>query len=304
MAYDRSYNAAKARRFYYLLQELMSLCNTIPDVRSHRGRPVEFPLPVLFVLLGLKFDARLGYRDFVAWLALQPELLVRLGLQRPPSHTLLNGALKRLDTRLLHRLYEVVARKQPPPRWVAVDATGFSHATGGEWLSVRFKKTRKRRFHALHAAVDTESLLVHAARVRARPGGDAKHLVSLLRRVPASHLATVYGDKAYISKKNAQFVTELGAYPAIEPKRNLRARSRGHRGYGQLLREYRANPDKWKRTHQYGQRSLAETVFSMLKVRFSGSLSSRGYKERRRELLIKVLLHNIQQVNFLECTAR
>ncbi|MFO7835565.1 MAG: IS5 family transposase [Candidatus Thorarchaeota archaeon] len=282
----------------------MSLCNTLPDVRSRRGRPVEFPLPVLFVLLGLKFDAGLGYRDFVAWLALQPDLLDQLGIQRPPSHTLLNRALKRLDTRLLHRLYEIVARRQPPPRRVAVDASGFSHATGGKWASVRFKKTRRRRFHALHAAVDTNTLLVHAARIRARPGGDATHLVSLLRRVPDNELVTVYGDKAYISKKNAQFVTELGAYPAIEPKRNLRARSRGHRGYGRFLREYRANPDKWKQTHQYGQRSLAETVFSMLKVRFGGSLSSRGYKERRRELLIKVLLHNIQQVNFLECAAR
>ncbi|MBS3795287.1 MAG: transposase [Candidatus Thorarchaeota archaeon] len=129
-------------------------------------------------------------------------------------------------------------------------------------------------------------------------------MVSLLRRVRSSRLTTVYGDKAYISKKNAQFVTELGAYPAIEPKRNLRAVYRGHRGYGRLLREYRANPSEWKRTHQYGKRSLAETVLSMLKVQFGGSLSSRSYKEQRRELLIKVLLNNIQQINFLECAAR
>ena len=47
-----------------------------------------------------------------------------------------------------------------------------------------------------------------------------------------------------------------------------------------------------------------ETVFSMLKVRFTGSLSSRRYKEQRRELLIKVVLHTIERLNYLECDGR
>ena len=70
------------------------------------------------------------------------------------------------------------------------------------------------------------------------------------------------------------------------------------------MREYRADPDEWKRRYDYGLRNLAETVFSMMKLRYGGSLSSRGYKERRRELLIKVVLHNVERLNFLECAGR
>jgi SET domain-containing protein len=70
------------------------------------------------------------------------------------------------------------------------------------------------------------------------------------------------------------------------------------------MREYRADPEEWKRAHQYGRRSLVETVFGMMKLRYGGSLSSRGWMERRRELLIKVVLHNIERLNFLECAGR
>ncbi len=171
-------------------------------------------------------------------------------------------------------------------------------------MSLQFKKTLKRRFTALHAVVDTDTLMVQSVRVRARPGGDAEELVPLLRRVPHQSLETVYGDKAYISRRNVQFIDELGAYPASEPKKNLGVNSRGHRAYGQLMREYRSNAEEWKRRHTYGKRSLVETVFSMMKVRLTGSLRSRRSKEQRREVLIKVVLHNIGCLNFLECDGR
>jgi transposase len=201
-------------------------------------------------------------------------------------------------------MYQLLARKRPPPRGVAVDASGFSHSTGGEWMSVRCQNTRRKRFTALHNAVDTDTLLIQASRVRARPGGDATELIPLLKRTRTKHLNTVYGDKGFISRRNVQHINDIGAYPAIEPKKNLRVYSKGHRAYGNLIREYRADPEEWKRMHDYGKRNLAETVFSMLKMRFGGSLSSRGYKEQRRELLFEVVLHNIERLNFLECDGR
>jgi transposase len=201
-------------------------------------------------------------------------------------------------------MYELLARKRPPPRDIAVDSSGFSHSTGGEWFSVRLKRSHRRRFHALHNAVDTDTLMIHATRVRTRPGGDSRFMVPLVRRIQKSNLATVYCDKAYISRKNVQFIADVGAYPAIEPKSSSSINSKSHWAYGQLMREYRADPEEWKRTHEYGRRSLVETVFGMMKLRYGGSLSSRGGMERRRELLIKVVLHNIERLNFLECAGR
>jgi hypothetical protein len=38
---------------------------------------------------------------------------------------------------------------------------------------VKFKKVWKRRFDSLHNAVDTDTLLINAAKVRAKRGGDS-----------------------------------------------------------------------------------------------------------------------------------
>ena len=171
-------------------------------------------------------------------------------------------------------------------------------------MSVKFKRVRKRRFDGLHNAVDTDTLLINASRVRVKRGGDARCMVALIRRVPKSNLETVYGDKAYISRKNVQFIHDAGGYAAIEPKENLTATSKGHRAYGQLIREYRPDPEEWKRSHIYGRRSLAETVFSVMKQRKGECLSSRDHMQRRRELLMRVVLHNIERLNFMECAGR
>ena len=90
-------------------------------------------------------------------------------------------------------------------------------------MSVKFKKVRKRRFDGLHNAVDTDTLLINASRVRVKRGGDARCMVALIRRVLKSNLETVYDDKAYISRKNVQFIHDAGGYAAIEPKENLTA---------------------------------------------------------------------------------
>ncbi len=113
-----------------------------------------------------------------------------------------------------------------------------------------------------------------------------------------------YVNKAYISRRNVQFIADIGAYPAIEPKSTSSINSRSHWAYGQLMREYRADPEEWKRVHRYGTRSPVETVFGMMKLRYGGGLSSRGWMERRRELLIKVVLHNIERLNYLESAQR
>ncbi len=165
---------------------------------------------------------------------------------------------------------------------------------------MRIQKTHRRCFHALHNAVDTDSLIIHVTRVRTRPCGDSGFMVSLIRRVSKGSLETVCCDKAYISRRNVQFIADVGAYPAIEPRSSSSVYSRGHRAYGQLMRAYRADPAEWKAKHQCGRRSLAETVFCMMKLRFGESLRLRGPMERRRDLLIKVILHNIERLNCLE----
>ncbi len=117
-----------------------------------------------------------------------------------------------LTPQILHRMYRFLGRRRPPPRSVAVDSRG----------RVVVPAVQEDSKTAIHAVVDTDTLMVLAARVRARPGGDARGLIPLLRRVPHSSLEYVSGDRAYISWRNVQYIHDIGAYPAIEPKRRLR----------------------------------------------------------------------------------
>ncbi len=61
---------------------------------------------------------------------------------------------------------------------------------------------------------------------------------------------------------------------------------------------------EWKRSHSCGRRGLAETVFGMMKQKNRASLSLRGHMQQRRELLPRVVPHNIKRLNFLECAER
>ncbi len=131
-------------------------------IQRKHGPPVEFPLPTLFILLGLKFDMGLGYRDFTAYLNFNPYTL-----DRALHFSLLHKAMKKLDTQLLHHMNELLGQKRPPPKNIAVDSTGFSHSAGGEWMSMRVKKTWKRRFTARINVVDTDTFLIHRSRITA-----------------------------------------------------------------------------------------------------------------------------------------
>ena len=76
----------------------------------------------------------------------------------------------------------------------------FSFSSG------RLRKSRRRRFRTLHNTVDTGTLMIHATGVRTRSGGNSRFMVPPVRRVSKDNLATVYCDKAYISRRNVQFI--------------------------------------------------------------------------------------------------
>jgi transposase len=304
MTYNTDLDTARGRRFDYLFDQLIKLGNTIPDPSRPGGRPTLFPVSTLFVLLGVKFAIDITYRDLVSLLDHMPLLLQRLGLARPPSYSTLHKALRRIDTRHLHRMYRLLARRRPAPSDVAADCTGISHDSGGLWMDFRMERRRIRHFHGLHAIVDTVSLMILSVSVRMRPGGEARQLRPMLRHVSKRSLRRCLMDRAYLSRNNVRCIAELGADPVVEPKRNSTVNSKGCPAWGRLVSEYRKDPEAWRRVHGYGQRNLAESVFSTLKRRLGSSMVSRRGMERRREVLVMVVLYNVERLNFLECASR
>jgi len=301
LSYFQAHDRAVTHQEDFIPDLLISLVEDLPLPTPSTGRKPTYPLPALIVLLVLMVFWGMSYRRFIAHIAHDYLLLARLGIPRAPHYSVLNRAMDRLDPTLLQDLIRRLADIMPPPRQIAFDATGISHTTGGEWFSMRLQKRRRRRFHGLHAAVDTDTLLITAAMVRRKPGGEASTLPSLLGQMSTDRLEAVYGDKAYISRANVTLIDELGARAVIEPKRGLSTLVKSHRAYAELVRGYYADPEEWKRRNRYGTRSLVESVFSTLKRRFGGSVRSRSDSRRTIEILLKVVCYNADRLCYLAC---
>jgi transposase len=245
----------------------------------------------------------MSYRKFCALVNRDEQLLFQLDIPRAPHYSVLNRAMDKVDPEVLQRMVRLIAATQPPPRRVAVDSTGMSHTTGGEWKSVRCQEVLTRGFHGLHAAVDVDTLMVASVKVRDRPGGDAKMLIPLLEDMWIDALELVYGDKAYLSRVNVTYIYNLGARAVIEPKKGLTGKARGHREYARLVKEYQKDPEGWKERNEYGKRSLVESAFSALKRKFGGTLRSRCDRRRVVETLLKVVMYNAERANYLYCVS-
>lgn len=94
-------------------------------------------------------------------------------------------------------------------------------------------------------------------------------------------IAALWGDKAYYSLKNKQLVKDLGAEDHL-----TRRRKRGEKRKGATKAEVR---DPQMRT-----RNGVETVYSMIKQIFGGSVSSRNKTALINEALCMVLAHNLR----------
>ncbi len=74
------------------------------------------------------------------------------------------------------------------------------------------------------------------------------------------------------------------------PKRGLTGKAHRDREYARLAKEYPRNPDGWKEKYEYGKRSLVESVFGAVKVKFGGTLRSRRDNKRAVETTLKVVI--------------
>ncbi|MGC2598415.1 MAG: transposase [Nitrososphaeraceae archaeon] len=54
-----------------------------------------------------------------------------------------------------------------------------------------------------------------------------------------------------------------------------------------------ANPKRWKHSVSYGQRWMAETVFSSIKRMFGEYVTTRRFSNMVKEIFLKITLYNM-----------
>ncbi len=103
-------------------------------------------------------------------------------------------------------------------------------------------------------------------------------------------------DSAYDSNNNFQFPSFKGINPAIKVRKNSRCRKTNHSQRNKTVKMQKNNLQNWKNSVSYGQRWIAETVFSCMKRMFDREyVTAIRFENMIKEMILKASLYNLFQ---------
>jgi Transposase DDE domain len=283
----------------------------------------DFTLPQLFACLVVREHQKKSFRGVEALLRDCPDWLADIGMDHAPDHNTVWRAfdllVKRstvnsmldLQTQWAEQQKLIKGRIKP----VAFDSSMFEsrhvsrhfekrqrqsergarkkrRKTGGKSAGDRRRSRVVRGLPKLSLAVATSCHLILAARATTGGGGDQRFFEPLLfdawRRV---NIKTAVADAGYDSEDNHCIARQDMGVRSIIPPNSGRPTEKlptaRHRRNMHLRFKRKADQKI------YGQRWQAETVNSMIKRNLDSALRARTPGRRSRELLIRVVTHNI-----------
>lgn len=279
-------------------------CQALPAHR-HKFSPKKFTQPQLMACLVLKEFARLDYRGFVEHLADHPDLGRLIGLKAVPHYTTFQKAAARLFRAaparalfdaVLDRAVRLKIRKRRVPL-AAVDGTGMESRHVSRYYVKRRSKTGSgtqettySKYPKVVLVTDCRSHLVLAAVPGRGPASDLVLFKAALRQAAGrARIGTLLADADFDGEWVHEHVRSYGIRTLIPPERG---RPSEKPPVGKWRRRMKQRFDKAK----YGQRWQTETVNSMIKRRLDSALRARGYWSQCREIILRVITHNVMIV--------
>jgi hypothetical protein len=273
---------------------------------SHKFSPRKFTRPQLFACLVLKEFEKKDYRGVCQLLADCPDLREVVGLAAVPHFTTLQKASRRLlELGRVRRLIAWTVRRihgrSRVVNHAAVDSSGFDVRHASRYFVWRTgvkqkgKEPKKRvsykRYGKLMLIVNCATHAILAAVASAGPTPDIDQLDGVLAELPQPlAVRRMVGDAGFDSAHNHRLLREeRGMRSTIPPE------------HGRPPNDPRTLPsDKYRRLMKtrfneqaYSHRPQVETVFSMLKRNLGSALRGRSHWSRCRDMLLRVLTHNI-----------
>jgi hypothetical protein len=269
---------------------------------THKFSPKKFTQPQLFACLVLKTFLKTDYRGLVAHLADHSDVRAALGLNAVPHFSTPQKASRRLlQQPRARRLFRGTVRRFLGRRRrlhrAALDSTGLDcgHASrhyirrrngvAKQWQTVAYSYYAK-----LEAAFDCTSHLLVGLLVGRGPRPDTDRFVPLLDATLANvRLDSALADAGYDSEPNHRYAREHRGVRSFIPASIGRPTAKPPTGKYRRRMRQRLN----KRYGRYGQRSQAESGFSMFKRRLGSVVQGRSYWSQCRDLLLMAITYNI-----------
>ncbi|MGB7959602.1 MAG: IS5 family transposase [Nitrososphaeraceae archaeon] len=175
---------------------------------------------------------------------------------------------------------------------IAVDSTGIKVANRGEWM--RHKWHVRRGYLKIHVAVDIKNKKIISLEVTSEEVHDGKMLKKLVDTASESNnVKGALADGMYDSNKNFRYLSKNHIKPGIKTRSNSKVRPTNCQARNMSVIRQQTNLKRWKHSVSYGQRWMAETVFSSIKRTFGEYVTARKFQNMTKELILKASLYNM-----------
>lgn len=289
------YNTAQQREKFIVMKLISDAVDfmEIPYCYHGNGRPHLDNADMLKICCYKTFSG-ISSRRF------RGELLIPKALgfiEKIPHFNMINKYLN-MESMSLHfeRLYRVLAMPlaEVEQNFVA-DSTGFSTFGKKRWLDARLDFKERRDYVKLHIMSGVFTKIITSTKVTKGTANDAPFFEQLIRETAEQfRLREIAADAGYLSKRNCAIAAEVGAEPYIMPKINIRKfripAERTNQAWRNMIRLFVNNKPFF--LEKYHKRSNVESVFSMIKRKFSPNIKSKNFVAQQNELLCLVACHN------------
>lgn len=269
--------------------------------RGKLGEPFHYPDTFVLMLGYAKVYFHLPYR--------QTEGVIKGHVDKKipsiPDFSTINRRINRLDVKIKN---DGSGENTNPSKEeeenvyiiITIDSSGIKITNRGEWINKKWnvkEKQNKKGYLKIHIAVDIKSKKILSMEVTDEHKHDSKMLPKLVEDILSTNGSSIIdkllADGAYDSNDIFRYISEKGIVPCIKVRKNSRVRKTGNffRNLS-VIAQRRNNYEKWKDGVSYGQRWIAETVFSSLKRMFGEYVYSVKMENMKQELMLKASLYN------------
>ncbi|HXS60250.1 MAG TPA: IS5 family transposase [Candidatus Sulfopaludibacter sp.] len=208
-----------------------------------------------------------------------------------PHYTTINRRINKLDIKIKDNTSKEF---EDDYFIIAIDSTGIKVTNRGQWI--RDKWGIRKGYLKIHIAVDIKSKKILSMKVTDEHVHDSKMLPELVQNIIKSNSATaskLFADGAYDSNEIFRCLADNGILPCIKLRKNAKVRwKKGNTLRNLSVISQKKDLQRWKDSVSYGQRWIAETVFSCIKRRFGEYVYSVKLKHTIQEMMLKASLYN------------
>lgn len=290
----KEYDEFKQKEIIEFIKTAKKVLNRCPSPfrRKRYGKDVT-PMRYMVIILLLRELLNKDYRGIVGFIKESKEIQEAIGLKKVPHFTTVHQFAGRIPANYFKEVYKEF-KKEGDKVDLAADATGFSSGEASHYYTTKIKgKTKLTEYIKLHGLEDIKNQLMLSLEVTRGKKHESPFFVELMKKLPDSlKIGFVTADKAYDSKKNHRYVQTVWKADSVI-KLNLRGRKEP-KGLNKRRRSWKRF-EKGDYGKKYGQRSLIESVFSVIKRVFGWSLKAIKGSYQRTEVMLKVLAYNIRR---------